>query len=198
MDKIFAEIKKAIEEEMRNAEGGPPPGGGRSQAGGGRRAQEYAEWLKEEQERLRGGRPQAPAQPEPLQEVQVEQPPEEEWVPQTRPPRRPHQQESQQRSQQERRERRQQRADRPDRETRSHRQDGQQSRQRSAQQASRERAPRRERRERDAYRLRTASQMGSQIERLLRSPNGLRQAFLLREIVSKPVSLREPNDHLIS
>jgi outer membrane biosynthesis protein TonB len=195
MDKIFQEIKKAIEEEMRNAEGGPPPGGGRSQAGGGRRAQEYAEWLKEEQERLRGGRSQAPTQPEPLQEVQVEQPPEEEWVPQTRPPRRPQQQESQQRPQQERR---QQRSDRSERESRQRRQDGQQARQRQTQQSRRERPQRPQRRERDAYRLRTASQMGSQIERLLRSPNGLRQAFLLREIVSKPVSLREPNDHLIS
>jgi hypothetical protein len=182
MDKIFQEIKKAIEEEMRNAESGPPPGGGRSQAGGGRRAQEYAEWLKQEQDRLRGDGGQPAARPAPIEDVQMEMPAQPE-------PRRERQQ-SQGSSRQ-----RSEGSSRQDHENRAaQRRQQQQQRQQPRQQASR-----RERRyERDAYQLRTASDMSRQIKRLLRSKNGLRQAFLMREIISKPVSLRDKDDHLIS
>lgn len=187
MDKIFREIKKAIEEEMRNAESGPPPGGGRSQAGGGRRAQEYAEWLKEEQDRLRGGGTQAPSRPEPMREMQVEQPPEEEWDPQAGTARRTPQQRDSQQPPREQSQQRQSQPRRPD--------------QQQPQRPPRPTASRQSRHDRQtagAYKLHSASKMGGQIERMLRSPNGLRQAFLLSEIVSKPVSLRDRDDHLIS
>lgn len=188
MDRIFGEIKKAIEEEMRNAESGPPPGGGRSQAGGGRRAQEYADWLKEEQDRLRGGGSQPASRPEPLEEVQMGVPAQPQS--RSREPRedRPRsrvghgqklreQSEGSPRQQRENRSRREE----PSRASTQRAQPRQQSSQSSS-----------------AYQPRTASPMGRQIERLLRSPNGLRQAFLLREIISKPVSLRDKDDHLIS
>lgn len=159
MQKIFDEIKKAIEEEMRNAEGQPPPSGQRE---GGRRAQEYSEWLKQEQERLRDGR-----QPETLQEVPVGSvPPPEQQAP----------------SHEE-----QEWAGPRDR--RDHSDEARQPQQGSGSQ-------------------RTGSdywqgsgggrQLQRQVHQLLRSPSGMRQAFLLREIVDKPVSMRDRDDHLIS
>lgn len=196
MDKIFQEIKKAIEDEMRNAESGPPPGGGRSQAGGGRRAQEYAEWLKEEQARLRGDGGQPAPRPAPVENVQMEMPASAE-------PRRDRQQT--QGSSRQQHENRSQATRRPERQ-RSEGSSRQQHENRSAErrqqlqqrQQTRQQPRREPRQEWDAYQLRSGSKMSGQIKRLLRSPNGLRQAIVLSEIVSKPVSMRNKDDRLFS
>lgn len=188
MDKIFREIKKAIEEEMRNAESGPPPGGGRPQ--GGRRAQEYSEWLKEEQKRLRGDQQQEVYQPEELQEVPVE----EARAPQAR---RPEQGGRPQRSGN---------SQKRDRSAGSRRQQHErQSREQQSQQSSGERPAERaqrleqqERRRQRGSEPKAARVYRNRIERQLKSPGGLRMAFLMREIVGKPVSLRDKDDHLIS
>lgn len=175
MDRIFKEIKKAIEEEMRNAEGAPPPG---RQRDGGRRAQEHAEWLKQEQERLRGGR-----RSDNLQEIPVAARTEQEWETQTeqeweqRPVRRPA------------RERQPER--RPERQ--------EQPQQREASTQYQRSEARHQRQTAGAYRQRGGgTQLHRQVHAFLKSPRGLRQAFILREIVSKPVSLRDRDDHLIS
>ncbi len=195
MDKIFKEIKKAIEEEMRNAESGPSPGGSRPQ--GGRRAQEYAEWLKEEQTRLRGSGEQysEPAGPEVPSDYAETQ----------RPQRRPRRESREDRQVEERPSRR----DRSPDQRRQQRSQERQQRRESYEEAKQRRelevredrprstqsTPRRERQtQREPVR---GAAMQSRIQRLLRSPNGLRQAFLLREVVSKPVSMREKDDHLI-
>ncbi len=199
MDKIFQEIKKAIEEEMRNAESGPPPGGGRSQAGGGQRAQEYADWLKQEQDRLRGGGSQQSAPPEPLEHVEVQP---RAWSsgddrPRDSTGRRlPQKQSSEPRARRSDQQQGQGSA-RQQHENRASERRQQQQQQQRTKQTPKRAEPRPQRHQRDAYELRTASAMSGQIKRLLRSPNGLRQAFLLREIISKPVSLRSKDDHLV-
>ncbi|TVR75913.1 MAG: hypothetical protein EA415_02320 [Sphaerobacteraceae bacterium] len=201
MDKIFQEIKKAIEEEMRNAESGPPPGGGRSQAGGGQRAQEYADWLKQEQDRLRGGGSgQQSAPPEQLEQVEVQQP--RSW---SSGDDRPRDSSGRRLQQPQSRDSRSRRSDQPQgqgsqrqqHENRASERRQKQQQQQRTKQTPKRAEPRPQRHQRDAYELRTASAMSGQIKRLLRSPNGLRQAFLLREIISKPVSLRSKDDHLV-
>jgi hypothetical protein len=195
MDKIFNEIKKAIEEEMRNAESGPPPGGGRPQ--GGRRAQEYADWLKEEQDRLRGGPGQQVSQPEVLEEVPVEMPEAEERQSRRadRDGRRSGQ--SQQSGQRQQRDRQGQGSRRQQREQQSRQQAGDQS-QRQERQQRQQRDRRQQQQRQRVAQPQTAADMRHRIERQLKSPGGLRQAFLMREIVSKPVSLRDKDEHLIS
>jgi hypothetical protein len=185
MDRIFNEIKKAIEEEMRNAEAGPSPSGQRQQAGG-RRAQEYAEWLKEEQDRLRGDRNVQPIEGQTISyddDWEQQKQEREEAARQRRDERR------QQRSgSQQRREDRQQRVDRRQQPTRQQ----PQQQQRSAHSAS-------ERRARSAYDQRSSgAAVRRRVQRMLSTNQGLRQAFLMREIVGKPLSLRDRDDHLIS
>lgn len=197
MDKIFREIKNAIEEEMRNAESGPPPGGGRSQAGGGRRAQEYAEWLKDEQDRLRGGgsppSSRQSSQPPSLERVPVEKVPDEEWDPRANLPPQPEPRAQPKMGQGSKRQQRENQPRRPE-QPKTARPRAEPRRATQQQRSQR----RHDRQTTDAYSLRTAGQMGKQINTQLRSRNGLRQAFLLREIISKPVSLRDKDDHLIS
>jgi hypothetical protein len=178
MDKIFREIKKAIEEEMRNAESGPPPGGGRTQ-GGGRRAQEYADWLKEEQDRLRGsGRaPEAQPRPVPIEDVQMEVPAPPQRVERDRPAQ-PQESRTPRSGQGETQRPRPQRRSNPQNRANA----------------------RNQRRSDAAYDQRGSGGAATRrrIQSILRTNQGIKQAFLLREIVSKPVSLRDKDDHLIS
>ena len=198
MDKIFREIKNAIEEEMRNAESGPPPGGGRPQ--GGRRAQEYADWLKEEQERLRGSQQsqQEVYQPEELEEVPVEMPAEARR-PQGRErsqrPRGNRQQQSQGQGS-----RRQQHEQQSSKRQSQRSQGGERSTERPVERAQRQQQQERRRQPQRprASEPTAARDYRNRIERQLKSPGGLRMAFLMREIVSKPVSLRDQDEHLIS
>jgi hypothetical protein len=55
VDRIFNEIKRAIEEEMARQETGRPGAPPRASSSGGRSPRQYETWLREEQERLRGG-----------------------------------------------------------------------------------------------------------------------------------------------
>lgn len=178
MDKIFREIKKAIEEEMRNAERGPAPTGAPPRQGG-QRAREYADWLKEEQERLRGNQPVETAEPREnvrREDVRMEVPTWEDQLEQSR------------QNDEERRIRRLQER----RQTREPSQEQRQSTQYGRAEA------RHQRRTDTAYQTdgKRRSALKRQVHRLLQSPNGMRQAFVLREIVSKPVSLRNQDDHL--
>lgn len=180
MNKIFQEIKKAIEEEMRNAEGRPPPG---QQREGGRRAREYAEWLDEEQKRLRG---ETQTESQDGREAEPGGMTEQEW--EERKVRRPDPERH---------------LEAPRRESReaSQRQSRESTPRRPASSTQYERSEARHQRETDdAYRYAhgRGSYLKGQVHGLLRSPQGLRQAFILREIVSKPVSLRDKDDHLLT
>jgi hypothetical protein len=185
MDKIFAEIKRAIEEEMANQEVNRPGGGPRPSGPSGRDAERYQAWLREEQDRLRGART------EPVPEVEVR----EERPRDGRQRRQPQDGRERDRARQRRQERPRQREEREGREA-----------QELAPVERRDRATlhdrseaRHERRLRSAYEQRGGrTVVRSEISESSRSRQGIRKAFLLREIVGRPVSLRSQDEHLIS
>jgi hypothetical protein len=178
MDKIFREIKQAIEEEMARQEGRPVGGSPSTQ---GRDASRYERWLEEEQERLRGsGQSTRDTQPQGIEDITVLDAP--------RIPREGSRREQRQR----------------DKITRAAEaaEAAQKARTESLQRSTRhERAEVRHQQRTDAgydQRRTGRSAFSTGIWQMLRTRRGLQQAILLGDILGKPVSLRRPDDHLIS
>jgi hypothetical protein len=181
MDKIFREIKQAIEEEMARQEGRPSGGSRPPQS---RDMSQYETWLQQEQDRLRGS-----GAPSELEERQVES---LYTVVEERPRRA--------RDRQDRDQRRRERQERRDRDTTQAAERASQVQpERTERTTQHQRSEaRHERRARSAYERRGRTDLATSLSRMLRSRRGMQQAFLLSEVVRKPVSLRSQDHHLIS
>ena len=194
MDKIFSEIKKAIEEEMGRQEGRPTS----PRQPRGRDMSQYEEWLHQEQERLRGsGQPAQDGESARDGGHQGDRyatrGSEEQWVDSSaqRPRRdRQHRHDDGQRSDS-------QRAKPRDGDVLDEVPVRKAEPQRRSTQHQRSEA-RHERQSRGAYLERTrASELRNEITAMLQAPTGLRKAILLSEIVGRPVSMRRQDEHLI-
>lgn len=171
MDRIFGEIKRAIEEEMANQEAGRRGGSPRPSGPSGRDAERYEAWLQQEQDRLRG----APSTDE------VQEPAWDERPRDGRERRRSQDGQERQRSRQRREE--------PIAEVRQRERLSQHDRSEA----------RHQRRSDSVYDQRGGmSDARRLLAGDLRSRNGVRKAILLSEIIGKPVAMRSQDEHLIS